>query len=81
VTEVRDLATGSAELPPTDGMLVLAEDRTRVIIRPSGTEPKVKCYLEVIADVGEAELGSVRAAAGARLAAVGAQIGALLGVA
>jgi len=81
VTEVRDLATGSAELPPTDGMLVLAEDRTRVIIRPSGTEPKVKCYLEVIAEVGEAELGSVRAAAGARLAALSAQIGALLGVA
>jgi len=60
---------------------VLAEDRTRVIIRPSGTEPKVKCYLEVIAEVGEAELGSVRAAAGARLAALSAQIGALLGVA
>jgi len=81
VTEVRDLATGTAKLPPTEGVLVLAEDGARVIIRPSGTEPKVKCYLEVIADVGDAELGSVRAAAGAHLAALSAQIGALLGVA
>ena len=85
VTEVRDLSAGSPELPPTDGLLLLAQDRTRVIIRPSGTEPKVKCYLEVIADVAAGEvsagdLTSVRAAARARLGALSAEISALLGV-
>ena len=34
-----DLAEGSEHLPPTDGLLYLTRDETRVIIRPSGTEP------------------------------------------
>jgi len=57
VTKVVDLEAGTdAErggLPPTVGLRLLAEDGTRVIVRPSGTEPKVKCYLEVIVEVGE----------------------------
>ena len=80
VTEFRDLSEGSPELPATDGLLLLAQDGTRVIIRPSGTEPKVKCYLEVIAEVGKADLGSVRAAARARLGALSTEIAALLAV-
>lgn len=52
-TEV-DLSLGSAQFPPTDGMLYLTRDNTRVIIRPSGTEPKLKCYLEVIVPVDSA---------------------------
>ena len=39
-------------LPPTDGLLYLTKDLSRVIIRPSGTEPKLKCYLEVIRQRG-----------------------------
>ena len=54
VESVLDLAEGSDELPPTDGLLYLTRDLTRVIIRPSGTEPKLKCYLEVIRSVGSA---------------------------
>lgn len=54
VEAVTDLATGSAQLPATDGMLYLTKDSTRVIIRPSGTEPKLKCYLEVIVPVDSA---------------------------
>ena len=43
-------------------------DRTRVIIRPSGTEPKLKCYLEVIRGVDSAaELPEARQAARAAL--------------
>jgi phosphomannomutase len=63
-----DLAEGSDELPPTDGLVYLTRDLTRVIIRPSGTEPKLKCYLEVIRSVGSAaELPEARRAARAAL--------------
>lgn len=59
-----DLAEGSEQLPPTDGLLYLTRDLSRVIIRPSGTEPKLKCYLEVIRIVGSAaELPEARLAA------------------
>lgn len=59
-----DLAEGSEQLPPTDGLLYLTKDLSRVIIRPSGTEPKLKCYLEVIKSVGSAaELAETRHAA------------------
>jgi len=51
VTEIVDLAGGADGLAPTDGLRLLAADGTRVVIRPSGTEPKVKCYLEVIVPV------------------------------
>ncbi|MGP5260997.1 phospho-sugar mutase [Brachybacterium paraconglomeratum] len=70
VTTVQDLAEGSAEttgLPATDGMLLATVDDARVIVRPSGTEPKLKCYIEVREEVlvgaDEAALGAVRAAA------------------
>ncbi|WP_426224944.1 phospho-sugar mutase [Pseudarthrobacter sp. DSP2-3-2b1] len=63
-----DLAEGSAHLPPTDGLLYLTKDHTRVIIRPSGTEPKLKCYLEVLRPVeSAAELPEARQAARAAL--------------
>lgn len=53
VVVVHDLAhpTNDSALPPTDGMLLLTEDDTRVIIRPSGTEPKLKCYVETVAAI------------------------------
>ncbi len=44
--ELVDLAVGSATLPPTDGVLFNGS-RVRVVVRPSGTEPKLKCYLQV----------------------------------
>lgn len=63
-----DLSEGSGQLPPTDGLLYLTRNLTRVIIRPSGTEPKLKCYLEVIHQVGSAaELPQARQAARAAL--------------
>ena len=81
VTTRTDLSLGSQALPPTDGMLFLSQDQTRVIIRPSGTEPKLKCYLEVIRPVGSAEqLPSVRAAAAQALQATKADIRAALGL-
>lgn len=51
VTSMQDLSQGSVAttgLPPTDGVALLSADDTRVVVRPSGTEPKLKCYLEVV---------------------------------
>jgi phosphomannomutase len=52
VTEVEDLSAG-ASLPPTEGVVLHLADRTRVIVRPSGTEPKLKGYVEVIEPVDD----------------------------
>jgi phosphomannomutase len=63
-----DLAEGTEQLPATDGLLYVTKDLSRVIIRPSGTEPKLKCYLEVITSVGSAaELPQARQSARASL--------------
>src|SRR5689334_19960882 len=51
VEQVEDLSLGSAALPPTDGLRYTLAEGARVIVRPSGTEPKVKCYLEVVIPV------------------------------
>lgn len=45
-----DLRLGES-LPPAEGVVLQFEDRTRVIVRPSGTEPKLKAYIEVIEPV------------------------------
>ena len=59
-----DLAAGSAVLPPTDAMLFDGES-IRVVVRPSGTEPKLKCYLQVKLDVpGSQDLATARSRAG-----------------
>ncbi|MBG6224106.1 phosphomannomutase [Arthrobacter sp. CAN_A2] len=81
VSVAEDLAEGSAHLPPTDGLLYLTEDRTRVIIRPSGTEPKLKCYLEVVEPVGSAAgLGEAKEVARERLEAVKRDVAGALGL-
>jgi phosphomannomutase len=49
VTAVEDLRAGTGALPPSD-VLVLRADGVRVVVRPSGTEPKLKAYLEVVVD-------------------------------
>ena len=77
VVEARDLAKGSPELGPTDGLLYLTEADDRVIVRPSGTEPKLKCYLEVVLPVTGEEIP--RAAATARLEQIKADVTAALG--
>lgn len=46
VEKVEDMNDGIDKLPPSLG-LRLSTKSSRVIIRPSGTEPKLKCYLEV----------------------------------
>jgi phosphomannomutase len=48
VTSVDDLAGGLDGLPPADVLRLHLSGGGRVIVRPSGTEPKLKCYLEVV---------------------------------
>ena len=64
VESIDDLAAPTDGLPPTDGLRLWLAGGVRIIIRPSGTEAKLKCYIEVItADQksAERELNSLRA--------------------
>jgi len=48
VKSIDDLAAPQDGLPPTDGVRIWLEGDIRVIVRPSGTEAKMKCYIEVV---------------------------------
>ena len=90
VTRVADMAEGYEGLAPTDGIVLLTQAGDRVIVRPSGTEPKLKCYLEAVETVDgtvdetqadedsaldpQALVGPAWDAAGARLAAITADL-------
>ncbi|SDT22660.1 phosphomannomutase [Friedmanniella luteola] len=75
--EVEDLAPGSAGLPPTDAV-VLRGDATQVVVRPSGTEPKLKCYLEVREPPGT-DVSTARRRAEDRMSRVRAEMSTVLG--
>jgi phosphomannomutase len=69
VARTDDLAEGSEALPPTDGLRYYLADDSRIIVRPSGTEPKLKVYLEVIEPVST-DLKTARTVAAERLAGI-----------
>lgn len=50
VIEVRDYLEGINQLPKSDVLKYMLESNTSIVIRPSGTEPKLKVYLSVSAD-------------------------------
>jgi energy-coupling factor transporter ATP-binding protein EcfA2 len=94
VTAVDDLADGYAGLPPTDGIRLAlalppateaaphgpAIDSARIICRPSGTEPKLKCYIEVVVSVQDSVEVS-REQADATLEALRSDLATALGLA
>jgi len=57
VESIDDLAAPKDGLPPTDGLRIWLAGGIRIIVRPSGTEAKMKCYIEVITKTsGDSEL-------------------------
>jgi len=72
VIRMDDLEKGADGLPPTDGLRFTLKD-ARVIIRPSGTEPKLKCYLQVVVPV-TGDIASARTTAQSELDAVRASV-------
>ncbi|MFF4550986.1 phospho-sugar mutase [Streptomyces sp. NPDC001435] len=80
ITGAEDLAKGTETLPPTDGLRYTL-DGARVIVRPSGTEPKLKCYLEVVVPVAaHADLPAARARAADLLGAIKRDLSAAAGI-
>lgn len=79
IVQFLDLAQGHDGLSPTDGVLMRTNRDDRVIVRPSGTELKLKCYLEVIVAAKDGQVPHAQAAE--RLAQLRQDISAAVGAA
>lgn len=73
VTSVTDL------LPDAD-VLTLRTPNARVVVRPSGTEPKLKAYLEVVEPVADGDVAAARERAAASIQALRTETAAALGI-
>jgi phosphomannomutase len=79
-TSVVDLAHGTEQLPPSDAVLITGET-IKVVVRPSGTEPKLKCYLEAHLEIPRSlDLAATRAKARSMLAAMRSEMSVALGL-
>ena len=61
VTAVKDYAQGADGLPRSDVLSYASADGRKALVRPSGTEPKVKVYLSAKADTDEAACAALDA--------------------
>jgi phosphomannomutase len=77
VIETTDLTGGTPNMPSAD-LLSYRLPGARVVVRPSGTEPKIKAYLEVVEPLAGRSLPQARQAAGARFAPLRGAVQALL---
>jgi phosphomannomutase len=68
VDHIDDLRDGFGALPPSDVLRIVLADGSRVMVRPSGTEPKLKIYIDASSDEGD--LAARTATATARVAAL-----------
>ena len=79
ITEVTDLSQGTEKLPATNAMVLHTFTGARVIVRPSGTEPKLKCYLETVEHAEDlAGVPAARARATAQCQAIKTELEAFL---
>ncbi len=60
VLKTDDMAQGIDNLPSATGVRITL-NQARIIVRPSGTEPKLKCYLEVTTEIGEIAVNKAQA--------------------
>jgi phosphomannomutase len=74
VTSFQDLELGSMAVPPTDGLRFGLQSGARIIVRPSGTEPKVKCYLQSVVPVRDGTLEEARSRAESELEAIAVDV-------
>ncbi|HTU28253.1 MAG TPA: phospho-sugar mutase [Solirubrobacteraceae bacterium] len=89
VTAVDDLAGGTRlagdgtvtqlGLPPSSGVVIHAGEEVRLAVRPSGTEPKLKLYLQIVLPVAPGGADEARLQAGAMLDALGRETEELIG--
>jgi phosphomannomutase len=77
VAGLTDLAEGAGDVPRADVLIFRLADG-RVVLRPSGTEPKIKCYIEITETAAGRSLAAAREAAAARLVPLRAALEALL---
>ena len=68
----------AADLRPRADVLALRGTGVRVLVRPSGTEPKLKAYLEIVEPAGD-DVPAARSRAVARLSALRGEVGELFG--
>ncbi|AWB93225.1 phospho-sugar mutase [Aeromicrobium chenweiae] len=79
VTSVDDLADGYHGLPSTDGIRLGLDGGARIICRPSGTEPKLKCYIEVVIPVTDS-IDEARDVADTQIAGIKTDLAEALGI-
>jgi phosphomannomutase len=72
--------TAVDDLLPENDVLTFRTAAVRVVIRPSGTEPKLKAYLEVVEPVTDGDVPAARVRAADALRALRAETAAALGL-
>ncbi|MEM6791608.1 MAG: phospho-sugar mutase [Myxococcota bacterium] len=70
IVTIADGAETNLDLPRSDVLGFALASGDRVLVRPSGTEPKLKLYVDVCRPVGDDDLASARTDAEARLEAL-----------
>jgi phosphomannomutase len=80
VERIDDLTDGGPGLPPTEGLRYRLSEGGRIVVRPSGTEPKLKCYLEVVVPVTSGDVAAARIYAAGRLDAIRSDLGGATGL-
>ena len=79
VEQIDDLTSGGP-LPPTEGLRYRLAEGGRVVVRPSGTEPKLKAYLEVVIPVEDDDVAAARISAAGRLDAIRSDLARAAGI-
>jgi phosphomannomutase len=73
--DVRDVV----DLLPDNDVLIFRTEAARVVVRPSGTEPKLKAYLQIIEPVTNGDVATARDRAAAALSVLRTETAAALG--